>query len=114
MARIAYWAAVALLLAAAVAWYLFGRPGVEAASTVDPEVTIQCRGSASASVDACREWGDAVLADGPPSTTFELEDVVRVRLDRPLVGDECRAEYFLGRYPDEVAWAASVACPTAD
>ena len=53
-----------------------------------------------------RAWGDAILAEGSPTTTFEAQDVVRLRLDRELLGfgDTCRAEWFLGRYPDDVAW----------
>ena len=60
----------------------------------------------------CGAWGDEILAGGSPTTTFEAEDVVRLRLDRALLGfgDTCRAEWFLGRYPDDVAWSEDVAC----
>lgn len=94
--------AVALLLGSAVV----------AAPAQSSGVTIECSGPTRASPDVCREWGDEVLAAGPPSSTFEMDDVVRLRLDRPMLGfaSTCRAEYFLSRYPDDVAWAESVSC----
>lgn len=75
-------------------------------------IAVECSGWTGWSED-CRGWGEAVLAAGAPSTTFEIADVVRVRLDRPLFGfgPTCVAEYFLGRYPDEVAWTEDVPCP---
>jgi hypothetical protein len=82
-------------------------------STVDPDVTVECAGGTDPT--ACIAWGDGILADGSPTTTFEAEDVVRLRLDRALLGfgDTCRAEWFLGRYPDDVAWSEEVDCPAA-
>ena len=63
--------------------------------------------------DECAAWGARVLAAGAPTTTFEFQDVVRVRLDRPMLGfaSTCVAEYFLGRYPEDVAWTSEVDCP---
>jgi hypothetical protein len=58
----------------------------------------------------CAAWGDGLLARGAPSRTFELRDVVRVRLDRGILGGECSVAWFLGRYPDEPAWTDDVAC----
>jgi hypothetical protein len=88
---------------------LFG-PVAAMRSTVDPDVTVEC----VAGVDwtACVEWGDAILAEGSPTTTFEAEDIVRLRMDRALLGfgETCRAEWFLGRYPEDVAWSEEVAC----
>jgi hypothetical protein len=110
MRRLAYPVAVAILLTAAVAWFLL-RPGVEVTSTVNPSVIVQCTARTSASEEACRDRGDAILAEGAPSNTFELEDVVRLRLDRSLYAEGCTAQYFLSRYPDEVVWTEPVACP---
>ena len=80
----------------------------------DGQVTAECSGWTGVS-EGCFDWGNDVLAQGPPSTTFELEDVVRIRLDRPMLGfaESCVAEYFLGRYPDEVVWSEDVPCPDA-
>jgi hypothetical protein len=114
--RIGLWVVVLLLVVvgAAVALVLL-RPATAATSTVDPDVTIECAGAAGIDSDGCRAWGDAILAEGSPTTTFEAEDVVRLRLDRaPFgLGEACRAEWFLGRYPEDVAWSEPVACPDA-
>ena len=74
-------------------------------------VSVECSGWTGIS-DGCGAWGTDVLAMGAPSNTFEIEDVVRVRLDRPTFGfaSTCVAEYFLSRYPDEVAWSEDVPC----
>jgi len=114
MHRLVYWIAVALLVGAAAAWYFLFRPTVEVASALDPDVTIVCAPSASLPEAECLAWGDEVLAAGAPSTTFELEDVVRIKFERNPFSGPCRAEYFLGRYPDEVAWTEEVDCPTAN
>lgn len=75
------------------------------------QITAECAGWTGVT-EGCRDWGTEVLARGAPSNTFELEDVARVRLDRPMLGfaSTCVAEYFLGRYPDEVAWSEDVPC----
>ena len=112
-----------LLLLVGVA-LLFGFGGIlllrGATSTVaehagEQQITAECTGGTGVS-DGCREWADEVLAQGAPSTTFEMEDVVRIRLDRPMLGfaATCVAEYFLSRYPDEVAWTEDVDCPGAE
>lgn len=84
---------------------------VAATASVDPDVTVRCPGSLS--VEACADWGDRVLADGPPSTTFEMQDLVRIELSRGVLGagSTCQAAYFIGRYPDEAVWDEEVACP---
>jgi hypothetical protein len=73
---------------------------------------VECSGWTGVS-DGCREWGARIVEAGPPTTTFEFEDVVRIRLDRPALGfaERCVAEYFLGRYPVDVAWTDEVDCP---
>ena len=100
------------LLMAGLAVLLFLRPASSATSTVDADVTVECTGSVAVDEPACRAWGDGLLAEGSPTTTFEAQDVVRLRLDRSLLGfgGTCRAEWFLGRYPDDVAWTEEVAC----
>jgi hypothetical protein len=100
------------ILAALIALFVT-RADVSVTSSVDPDVMIECTSAAGADDGACLAWGDAILADGSPSTTFEAGDLVRLRLDRALfgLGAECRAEWFLGRYPDEAVWTEDVACP---
>lgn len=107
-------AMIVLVLAAlgAAAWYLLLRPGVEVASSVDPDVTITCPASASVSEEGCRDWGDAMLAAGPPSHTFEMDDLARLSLVRGPFGGACEVSYFLQRYADDPAWTDAVACPS--
>ncbi len=102
-----------LAILAALVVLLVARPAVIATSLVDPDVRIECTSAAGADDGACLAWGDAILAEGSPSSTFEAEDVVRLRLDRGLLGfgDGCEAEWFLSRYPDEAVWTEDVACP---
>src|SRR5690606_37409715 len=110
------WVAVlSLVIGGAVVALVLLRPATSATSTVDPDVTIECTPATGVAPTACRAWGDAIAAEGSPTTTFEAEDVVRLRLDRDLLGfgATCRAAWFLGRYPDAVAWSESVACPDA-
>jgi hypothetical protein len=75
------------------------------------EATIECTGWSGVTED-CAAWGAEVLAVGAPSNTFELDDVVRIRLDHPTFGfaEMCTVEYFLSRYPDEVAWTEEIDC----
>lgn len=110
MVRIGLIVVVVVLVFGGAAWWLVLRPGVSVASSTNPDVTIECTASLDLDEEACRRLGDAVLEGGPPSTTFELEDVVRVRADGGPFGDECRFEYFLGRYPDEAIWTETAAC----
>jgi hypothetical protein len=100
---------VVVALVAALATLLL-RPPAVARSTVDPDVAIECSAASGLDVEACAAWGDALLERGAPSRTFELRDVVRIRLDRGLIGDECSVDWFLGRYPDDPAWTDDVAC----
>jgi hypothetical protein len=72
--------------------------------------TIECDGTTGVT-DGCADWGMDVLAQGAPSHTFELEDVVRIRFVRE--GEACVAEYYLGRYPDDVAWSEETDCREA-
>jgi hypothetical protein len=104
-------ALVVVLLAGAAVVLL--RPAVRVASEVDADVTIVCAASAGTDAPACAAWGDEILAAGPPSTTFELQDVVRLELSRSAFGfgGECEAAWFLGRYPDSAVWTAPVDCP---
>ena len=113
MRRIGLLLAVPIALIGVAAVVLLLRPATSVTSTIDADVTVECRAAAATDSAACREWGDAILAEGSPTTTFEAQDVVRLRLDRELFGPggTCRAEWFLGRYPDDVAWSESVACP---
>ncbi|HEX7173601.1 MAG TPA: hypothetical protein VF365_13465 [Candidatus Limnocylindria bacterium] len=73
---------------------------------------VECSGWTGVT-DGCGRWGVRIVAAGAPTMTFEFEDVVRVRLDRPMLGlsSTCVAEYFLARYPDDVAWTEEVDCP---
>ena len=102
----------ALIVVVAIVGGVLLRAVNSATSTVDPDVTVECSGATGVDETACRDWADAILAEGAPTTTFEAQDVIRLRLDRELLGfgETCRAEWFLGRYPDDVAWSESVAC----
>ncbi len=102
------------IVVAALYVALRGGSAVLATASGDPEITIECSGSTGVA-DGCRAWGDAVLASGPPSTTFEIEDVVRVRFDRELLGfgSACSVSYFVGRYPDAPVWTEETACRAA-
>jgi hypothetical protein len=100
-----------LVVIGAAAWLVL-RPGVERTSTIDTDVTVACAGSTGLDADACVAWGDGLLAEGAPSTTFELEDVSRLELTRSGFGyGSCEARWFLQRYPDEASWTEPVACP---
>ena len=103
---------VALVLAAGAIYVAQRASAATTVTDVGPtRIAAECTGWTGVST-RCGEWGEAIVAAGAPSTTFELEDVVRVRLDRPTFGfaDLCTVEYFLSRYPDEVAWTENVAC----
>jgi hypothetical protein len=110
MVRIGLIVLVAVVVALAAV--LFLRPDAAATSSVDPDVSVECTAATGVGDASCLAWGDGILAEGSPSTTFEAEDVVRLRLDRELLGfgGSCTAEWFLGRYPDEVVWTEAVTC----
>lgn len=101
--------AVALVGVAAA---VLSRPTTEATSSADPDVTIRCDGSTSVSRDACLAWGDEILALGPPSNTFEMNDLARLVITKPLLGfgSPCHVEYFLQRYPDDAVWDGDAPC----
>lgn len=101
-----------VLVPVAVVALLLARPMVQATSSVDPEVTIRCDGSTSVNRQECLEWGEEVLALGPPTTTFEMEDLAVLALSRPLLGfgSPCQADYFIQRYPNDVAWNEDIPC----
>jgi len=46
------------------------------------------------------------------STTFEMQDLVRLRFSKPLLGfgSPCQVEYFLQRYPDDGVWDEDIPC----
>jgi hypothetical protein len=102
---------VGALVVAAV-FLLIGRPTREVISTSDPDVTIRCDGSASVSEETCLEWGEEILALGAPSTTFEMEDLARLEISKPLLGfgAPCQADFFLQRFPDDATWGEDVPC----
>src|SRR5688500_12802589 len=102
---------LAVVLAALAVWFLvLNRPTVEASSAVESDVTIECDGSTSVSEESCLAWGDEVLALGAPSTTFEMQDLLRLRFSKPLLGfgSPCQVEYFLQRYPDDGVWVEDI------
>lgn len=104
--------AIVLLAIVAAVLVLFLRPGQEVAASSDPAVMVECTGTTGVSAAACADWGDEVLALGPPSTTFEMKDVNRLRISRPLLGfgSPCQVEYFLERYPDDPVWDDDIPC----
>ncbi len=105
-------AALILALVVGVGVWLLLRPTIRVASSADADVMIVCAASTGTDADACGAWGDEVLAAGPPSTTFELNDLVRLELSRSSLGfgNECEAAYYLGRYPDRPVWTEQIAC----
>jgi len=85
--------------------------GFTTRTVVHDGLTVECSGWTGVT-DGCAAWGEEVRAAGAPSATFELEDVVRLRFNRGMLGlaSDCTVEYYLGRYPDDVAWSAEIAC----
>lgn len=84
-------------------------------SDSDPDVTLECAASTRVGRDACLAWGDFTLRQGPPSFTFEMDDLTRLRIDRPLLGfgSPCEVAYFISRYPDDPAWMDEIPCIAA-
>ena len=77
----------------------------------EARITVECTGWTGAG-NGCAAWGEEVWADGPPSSTFDAADVVRLRFDREWLGfGDCSVNWFLSRYPDDPEWTASVPCP---
>lgn len=106
--------AVVIGVAIAVAVVVL-RPPVPVVSEADVDVTISCAASIGLDDAACRELGDEILRDGPPSFTFEMDDLARLELDRSWLGlgSECTAAYFIERYPDMAVFSDGVECPGA-
>ncbi len=105
-------AAIAALVVIGLAAAFVLRPPARVTSEVDPDVTIECAAATAVSAEGCLEWGDELISSGPPSTTFEMGDLARLRIDRPLFGfgSPCQVEYFLQRYPDDPVWESEVSC----
>jgi hypothetical protein len=101
--------AVVALAAALLVAALLLRP--TATATTTGGVAVECPGIGDAG--ACADWAETVLEDGPGIHTFDPEDLERLRLGRSVLGilGECQAEYFLGRYEDQVAARETVTCP---
>lgn len=100
--------AIIVVALVALAFVLLSPSPVESTSAVDSDVTIRCHGSVSEG--ACARWGDAILAEGAPSATFEMQDLVRLEIARPMFGSTCEVEYFLQRYPDDAVWNDEIPC----
>jgi hypothetical protein len=108
---------LALLVALLMLVGITGFFGLRAATSVTAhdigpgQVRVECSGWTGVGA-GCGAWGAEILADGAPSNTFEMQDVVRLRLDRPAFGfaATCEADYFLSRYPNEVVWTEDVPC----
>ncbi len=100
---------VMALVATLVGAVLILRPS--ATVTTIGGLAVECAGIGDEA--ACAAWAEAVLADGPGIHTFDPEDLDGVRLGRSVLGllGECQAEYFLGRFGDEVAAREPVPCP---
>ena len=108
LAAVAFLGTVVVVVA--LAW--LARPATRADSAVRPQVTIECAAMTGADEDACRAWGDAILDAGPPTFTFEMDDLMRLRIDQsvPGFGSRCEAVYFTSRYPDEAVWTEKIPC----
>ena len=104
---------VAAAVAIGASLLLALRPSVTVASEVAPGVTVECRGIGDE--EECLSYGDAVLAGGAPSNTFEMGDLTRLVIERPALGDasRCSAAWYIERYPDDPVWESEVACAMA-
>jgi hypothetical protein len=105
-------AVVAFLAVVGVLGFRVLRPPVEAASAASPAVTVECSAATGVSVDACRGWGDQLLAEGPPSHTFEMDDLARLVFDRSTfgLGPTCEVSYFISRDAQNRVWHDEVTC----
>jgi hypothetical protein len=99
-----------VIVLAGVAAFVLLRPATEVRAS-GSEAMIRC--DASVMAEDCGTWGDAILADGAPTTTFDVADLERLDLARSLFGfgSSCEAAYFIGRYPDDAVWTEEIACP---
>ena len=105
-------AALVVLAVVGILGFAVLRPPVEAVSAASPAVTVRCSAATGVSVDACRGWGDQLLAEGPPSHTFEMDDLARLVIDRSGfgLGSACEVSYFISRDLKNRVWQAEVVC----
>jgi hypothetical protein len=105
-------AVVVLAIIGIAAWLAFGRPPVEAVATADAGVTVECAAATGVTASECQTWGDEILALGAPSTTFEMDDLARLAISRPLLGfgSPCQVDYYVERYPDDSVWDSDIPC----
>lgn len=103
---------VAVLVVVVLAILYAARPPTHVTSQVNPGVMIDCTAATGAGTDACLEWGDAIIERGPPSFTFEWDDMTRVEIDRSLfgLGSQCEVAYFISRYPDAASLTEKIPC----
>ena len=106
---------IGLALMLMFALVVLARPPTRVTSDVDADVTLECGATTGVGMDPCRSWGDATLSLGPPSFTFEMDDLVRLRIDRTVLGfgSSCEVAYFTSRYPDVAVWTEETACLSA-
>ena len=105
-------AVVLLLVLVGGGLLVYRGSSVVTVSDVGPNaITVECTGWTGMSAEACHTRGSG-FASGAPSTTFDNEDVVRIRFDRGTFGlaAMCTATWFVSRYPDDPAWTEDVAC----
>jgi hypothetical protein len=103
---------VLVLVALSAFVYLLLAPPVTVESTAQSGVTVECTAATGMDDEQCVAWGDEVIAAGPPSFTFEMEDLARLELDRSAFGfgSSCEAAYLVSR-TDEPIWREEVPCP---
>jgi len=108
--RIVIGVLILVLVGAGIYLFLLRSP-VEAPSAALATVTIECDAWAGVSADGCGAWGDRLLAAGPPSRTFNMKDLERLRLSgAPLGLGACRVAYYLGRDLDRPVWDDETDC----
>lgn len=101
---------VGLALVIGFAW--LARPSVVTTSDLRADVAIECMAATGVDVAGCRVWGDTILSADPPSFTFEMDDLSRLEIDRPLagMGTDCEVRYYLARYADDPVSTDAIAC----
>lgn len=105
----------AFVLVAALAAVYLTRPPARVISNADPDVTIECAATTGVGTDHCLGWGDAIIEQGPPSFTFEMDALTGLEIDRPLLGLSlvCNVAYFTPRYPEDAVWTEEIFCVEA-
>ena len=113
MVRLLVVLAVVLVVAGGTLAWLATRPPSQATLDDPAGAVVECAAAAGLDAAGCRAWGVETVGSGPPSNTFELTDLGRLRLDRGLFGlaSSCRVDWFTTRYADEAAWTDEVPCP---